>query len=161
MALDFLPWIKTGNGNVQNHDSPRVSWEAAGEGIGHHAADVVANEVDILQVQLGDELMDVFGKIGGVIAVGRGSRTANTALINGNDGKLRCETRHDFVEFIPVLGKAVQENDCRAVSASNKMQGSAVYVRVAGGETRAELGNERIGRLSWCGLSPNTAVRGQ
>jgi hypothetical protein len=67
-----------------------------------------------------EELVDVFGKVGGGVAVGRRRGTAHAAQVDGDHGEAFCQPRHEPPPLEPVLGEPVEKYQGGAASPTDR-----------------------------------------
>ena len=106
----------------------------AGEGVGDHAADVVSDDVDRPEPEPLDEAVNVFSHRRCVVAVGWSVGTADTTQVDGDDRRGRGEPGKQTAPLVPVLGKAMQQDESRAITAAHVVQRHRADVDGLGGE---------------------------
>src|SRR5882672_11264734 len=70
IVLDLVPGFEAGNRYIEDHCPAKRLRVFAKECINDHASDVVSDDVDVLQLKLLRELVQVFGKIYGIVTSG-------------------------------------------------------------------------------------------
>jgi hypothetical protein len=86
-AFDFLPSLDSGNWRAEDHGAARDLRKTPNERVGYMPADVVSDDVDVLQFENRSEVVNISRYIGCIVAVRWRSRAAYSAQINGNNSE--------------------------------------------------------------------------
>ena len=103
-------------------------------------SDIVPDDVHLpRQAEPGQQLVDVLGQGGRVVAAGRGVGAARAAQVRRDDGEVPGERRHHLAPHVPGLRVPVQQHQSRAAAAAGVVQPDAVRL----GGVLGEAGRDR------------------
>jgi hypothetical protein len=81
-----------------------------GDGVGDGRTPVLAGDAEPVEAQVGRQLGDVAGHRGGVVAGQRALRAPEAPVIDGHDGVVRGQQRHDMAPVRLVFGTPCSRN---------------------------------------------------
>jgi hypothetical protein len=114
-----------------------------GQGVADHVADVVGDQLGLLDLQRVHDGGDVLALVLLVVAAFRVGREAHAAQVGDDDGVILGQDLGDRRPHVAGVGEAVQQHHRRAGPADADVQGRAVDGDVAG----LEAGGERFDRV--------------
>jgi hypothetical protein len=111
-----------------------------GQGVADHVADVVGDQLGLLDLQRVHHRGDVLALVLLVVAAFRVGREAHAAQVGHDDGVILGQDLGDRRPHVAGVGEAVQQHHRRTGPADPNVQGRAIDGDVAG----LEAGGERL-----------------
>lgn len=111
--FDFIPRRQAGKRHVEDCHALHVAGKLARIGIGHHAANVVADQHDALGAEALNEPVQVTRHRGLREIARRRCRAADSRQIHCDHAIARCKPGHDLVPLVGILRPAMQQDDQR------------------------------------------------
>lgn len=162
-GLRFVPDTRARHRNVEHRKFHDLGRPLRGVRIGHHHADVAADEVDARRAELVNEGADVTRHRRLVVAAERLVGFARAAVIDRDDPiPVFGECRHHVTPRVPGLRPAVQQDHHLAVvrAAGHVMESDVVELRVASAEAPLETGRQARRRHPWHRLFGSFVLHG-
>src|SRR6266436_4611576 len=161
MALDLFPTIDSRKRHIEDHCPTCCLWITANEGVSHHPANVVTNDIHALQFKGRHNLVEVLRHICGAKVAPRSSRLAHPAQIYSYNGKSLRQTRHDRVKLKPILWESMEKYHRGPLTAADIVNRNSIHLQDSRIESASELLNSGI-RPSFANILAEAACsRGQ
>jgi hypothetical protein len=109
IVVDIVPAVDAGKRRVQEHRAPGHRGILAGEGMGDLAAEIVPDDIDVVEFLRLCELIHILGQGIGVIAAARNARLSYAAQVQGHHRESLGQSWHDGAIFGPILRKAMDK----------------------------------------------------
>ncbi len=114
---DLLPVAHAGQERVHQRDAFHFVRVLRGVGVGHHQADIVADDIDLAVAECLDQGVNVLRHGLLVVARLRNRRPARAAQVRRDDDALVAKPRHERQPHMAGFRVAVQQHDRRAAAA--------------------------------------------
>jgi hypothetical protein len=115
------------------------------QGVGNPPADVVPDHVRWADPEDVDQLGEILGEPGGVIPVLGRVRSAHPAQVHRDDGEPVGEPGHDVAPLVPVLRKAVDQQQRGTLAATHVVQPRVLHGRGLRDELALDLSEQDLG----------------